>query len=80
MTEKVIKTESPDELLQVLADTVRAEVKKRFERVMQLKKHAAGSVDETREYVEAMLGLQVYSHKLYQCAKAEPHEGIHNHG
>ncbi len=77
---KAIETESPDELLQVLADTVRAEVKKRFERVMHLKQHAGGSVDEAREYVEAMLGLQVYSHKLYQCARAEPHEGIHNHG
>jgi hypothetical protein len=79
VAEEAIETESPDELLQVLADTVRAEIKKRFERVMRLKPHAEESVDEAREYVEAMLGLQVYSHKLYQCAQAEPHEGIHNH-
>jgi hypothetical protein len=33
-----------------------------------------------REYVEAMLGLEVYSHKLYECAHAEPHgEGAHDH-
>jgi hypothetical protein len=80
VAEKAIETESPDELLQILINTVRVEVKKRFERMMYLKKHAEESKDAAREYVEAMLGLQVYSHKLYNCAKAEPHEGIHEHG
>jgi hypothetical protein len=37
-------------------------------------------VTEMREYVEAMLGLEVYSHKLYECAHSEPHgEGTHHH-
>lgn len=79
VAETAIQTGSPDELLQVLTDHVRAEAKKRFERVMHLKTHAEGSVDEAREYVEAMLGMQVWSHKLYLCAKAEPHKGIREH-
>lgn len=84
--EKAIETGSPDELLKLLTDTVQAEVKKRFDRVMHLKRHAAGPVDEAREYVEAMLGLQVWSHKLYVTAKAEAHakeemhEEVHVHG
>jgi len=70
---------SPDELLSMLTDTLRAEVHKRFDRVMRLKKRAGQSVDAAREYVEAMLGLEVYSHTLYQCARAEPHGEAHEH-
>jgi hypothetical protein len=48
---------------------------------MRLKEAASGKgVEEGREYVEAMLGLEVYSHKLYECAHSEPHgEGVHHH-
>ena len=77
--ESAVETGSPDELLSMLTDTVRAEVHKRFDRVMRLKKRAGQSVDAAREYVEAMLGLEVYSHTLYQCARAEPHGEAHEH-
>jgi hypothetical protein len=80
VAEKAIKTESPDELEQLLMDFVRTEVRKRFNHMMHLKKHAHENVDASRAYVEAMLGLQVYSHQLYLCAKAEAHEGHHEHG
>ena len=79
VAENAIETGSPDKLVHILSDTVRAEIKKRFGRVMQLKKRAGGSVDGDREYVEAMLGLQVYSHKLYRCATAELHEAHDQH-
>lgn len=46
---------------------------------MQLKKGAGATVEETREYIEAMLGLQVYSHKLYKCATTELHEAHGQH-
>jgi hypothetical protein len=49
---------------------------------MHLKREAATGegVEEVREYVEALLGLEVYSQKLYECAHAEPHvEGAHHH-
>ncbi|MDO8586965.1 MAG: DUF6448 family protein [Armatimonadota bacterium] len=80
VAEKAIETGSVDELLKVLSDILRAEVQEKFDLVMRLKPHAAGPVDAAREYVEAMLGLQVYSHKLYQCMKAEPHGEEHKHG
>ncbi len=86
LAEKAIETGNPDDLVKALTDTVRDEARKRFDRVMKLKHHAEGPVDEAREYVEAMLGLQVWSHKLYQTARAEAHakdeahEVVHVHG
>ena len=80
MAEKAIETGSPEELVKLLTDAVEGQIRERFERVMDLKREAAGmGVKEMREYVEAMLGLEVYSHKLYECAHAEPHgEGAHH--
>ena len=86
IAERAIETGSPDELVKALMDIVRAETVKRFTRMNELQKHADDSLDDAREYVEAMLGLQVWSHKLYKCALAEPHdevrehEEIHSHG
>jgi hypothetical protein len=81
LAEKALETGKVDKLVKMLTDTVRNEVTRRFEHAMHLKKHAAGDVAEAREYVEAMLGLQVYSHKLYLQTKADPHEGgDHHHG
>ncbi len=80
VAEKAIETNSVDELLNVLSDILKAQVQTKFDLVMRLKPHAEGPVDEAREYVEATLGLQVYSHKLYQCMKAEPHGEEHKHG
>lgn len=79
VAEKAIETGSPDKLVQMLSDTVQAEIKKKFDRVMQLKKRFGGTVAERREYIEAMLGLQVYSHKLYKCATSELHEAHGQH-
>ena len=82
VAEKAIETASPEELVKLLTDTVEAQIRERFEHVMHLKREAAvgGGVKEMREYVEAMLGLEVYSHKLYECAHSQPHgEGAHHH-
>jgi hypothetical protein len=80
VAEKAIETESPDELEQLLVGIVRMEVRKRFDHMLHLKQHAHESVDAARAYVEAMLGLQVYSHQLYLCTKAAAHEEHHEHG
>jgi hypothetical protein len=74
IAERAIESGSPDELVLVLTEKVRHEVLERFGRAMTLKPHAGESVASAREYVEAMLGLEVWSHKLYACAAAGPHE------
>ncbi len=82
IAERAIESGSPDALVQVLTDKVRQEVLERFGRAMALKPHDGESVASAREYVEAMLGLEVWSHKLYACASAGPHEEhgeVHEH-
>ena len=74
VAERAIESGSPDELVALLTEKVRHEVTERFERVMALKPHADEGVGPARAYVEAMLGLEVWSHKLYHCASAGPHE------
>ena len=80
VAEEAIETGSSEELVKLLTGTVEEQLRERFERVMHLKREASGKgVNEMREYVEAMLGLEVYSHKLYECALSEPHgEGAHH--
>ncbi len=84
VAERAIESGSPDELVQVLTEKVRHEVLERFERAMTLKTGADESVDAGREYVEAMLGLEVWSQKLYLTMESGPHDGpegeVHRHG
>ncbi len=61
VAERAIETGSPEALATLLAGTV----------------DAGRSVADARAYVEAMLGLQVYAHHLYECARASAHEGRH---
>ena len=80
VAERAIETGSPDELIALLTDTLQHEVKMRFDHVMALQPHAAGPVPQAREYVEAMLGLQVWSHGLSLAMHAGPHgEAGHEH-
>lgn len=79
VAEKAIATGSADPLIRLLTDTLRHEVQHRFEHVQHLRAHKPEDVAKAREYVEAMLGLEVYSHHLYQAMKAAAHEGGHEH-
>ena len=50
--------------------------------MQHLKLYADESVDMALEYVECMLGLQMWSHKVYLEAISQAHEkeGEHRHG
>src|SRR5574340_1408619 len=71
VAEKAIETGSPDELADLLCGMVREEVKHRFEHMQHLQQHADHGVDAAREYGEEMLGLQVWSRKIYLAVKAK---------
>lgn len=73
--ERAIRTGSADELVRVLTDVVAEQVKTRLEQVMALEAHEHGSVAAARAYVQAMLGLQVWAHKLYLAATSGQHHG-----
>ena len=79
VAEKAIEAGSPEALIKILTDTLRKEVQHRFEHLQHLKDFAPADVRRARAYVEAMLGLEVYSHKLYMAMKSDPHEGSHEH-
>jgi hypothetical protein len=71
--ERAIASGSPAELLDLLTAELRAQVTARFDRMVSAKQHTE-DVDGAREYVEAMLGLEVWSHKLFGTMRAGAHE------
>ena len=80
--ERALESGSPDELIDVLCANVRAQVTHRHHRAMTLRTHAGDGVPAAREYVEAMLGLQVWAHSVYKQVMSDPHAhtGGHDHG
>ena len=76
--ERAIETGSPDELVRVLCDVVEERARSQLRTVIELKERANGDVEANRRYVSAMLGLQVWAHKLYECAESAPHEAHHH--
>lgn len=79
VAERALETGSADELIGLLTEVVADQVKHRLQEAMARKPGADASVAEVREYVEAMLGLQVWSHKLYLAALASAHGDGHHH-
>jgi hypothetical protein len=77
--ERALESGSPDELLDVLCASVREQVTHRHDRAMALKTHAGDSIEDAREYVEAMLGLQVWAHSVYKQVMADPHAHLGGH-
>ena len=73
VAERALHTGSADELVHVLTATIADQAKTRLDRVTALKQQEHRSVAAAREYVEAMLGLQVWAHKLYLAATSDPH-------
>lgn len=79
VAERALETGSPDELIGLLQDVIAEQVKHRLEHALHLKAAADVGVPEAREYVEAMLGLEVWSHRVYLSALASAHGGGHHH-
>lgn len=69
---EAIRSGHDDKLVYILRDNVEVEVNKRFNNMKDLEKHKDDSVDAARKYISAMLGLQVYCHKLYKFAETGP--------
>ena len=76
VAEQAIETGSPDELVDLLTARVQEEVRARLAHVVALKERTDGDLDANRAYVEAMLDLQVWAHRLYHAVAA----GAHEHG
>jgi Family of unknown function (DUF6448) len=74
LAERAIATGDAAALAAFFSEAVDAEVKARLAEVMDLKEHGREGVPEARRYVSAMLGLQVWAHKLHGAIHAAAHE------
>lgn len=79
VAERAIETESVDELVNLLSEVLHHETKRRFDHVMDLKERSDRGLPELREYTGAMLGLQVWCHKLGSAMKSVAPEGHEEH-
>lgn len=79
LAEKAIEFGSAENLTRFLTETISEQVHHRLEQVKELQKHVGEGVEAAREYTEAMLGLQVWSHKLYLASQSSAHEGHEHH-
>jgi hypothetical protein len=78
VAERALATGSPDELVALLVEALERAIRERFEHAMHLKARANGDVRANRAYVEAMLGLEVWSHSIHEALHASPHDA-HRH-
>lgn len=79
VAERALESGSPDELVEVLCASVRDQVTQRLQHAIALKAHGREGVEHAREYVEAMLGLQVWAHSVYKQVMADPHAHLGGH-
>ena len=79
MAEQAIESGSPDDLVGLLSDVLHEEVKRRLDHVLALRPAPGARVPEVREYVEAMLGLQVWSHTIFARLRSDPHARTGEH-
>jgi hypothetical protein len=79
VAEKAIESGHAMALEEALVTAVRDELARRFHHLGHLRAGAERGVDEARAYVEAMLGLQVWAHGLYQATRATGHAAGHTH-
>lgn len=78
VAERAIESGSPEELQEVLCRVVERRIADQLEAVGGLKADADGDVEANRRWVSAMLGFQVWAHKLYSSAESAPHEADHH--
>lgn len=72
--ERALASGSPTELADLLCEILRQQVEHRLAHAIAIKPRAGATVAQARPHVEAMLGLQVWSHSLYRQLLADPHE------
>lgn len=77
VAERAISVGAPDALVELLTNELAAEIRGRFAELLRLQARADGDVEANREYVEAMLGLQVWAHSLHESIHSYPHEHAH---
>jgi hypothetical protein len=79
LAESAVTTGSSTGVAEYLTEVLRDELKHRLDQVNALAATKDESVAHARDWVEAMLGFQVYSHHVFGAIKAPAH-GAAGHG
>lgn len=70
LAESAVETGSPDEVATFLTAVLRNELRRRLELVNTLKATKDRSTEDARQYIEAMLGFEVYSDHVFRSLGA----------
>jgi hypothetical protein len=73
LAERAVADGSPDALAELLTGVLRQQLEARLATVGRLAAGRDRSVRDARQYVEAMLGFEVYCHHLHQAMLAAAH-------
>ena len=79
LAEKAVESADVEEVYRLLAGAVHHQLTDRLQRVRRLAVGRDTSVAAGRDFVQAMLGFEVYANHVYQCVRTDPH-GEHRHG
>ena len=77
LAERAVDTGDSTDLETLLTDEVRHEIASRLAHVKELERQADVDVEHAREFVGAVLGLEVWSNSPHEAIHAEPHEHAH---
>jgi uncharacterized protein DUF6448 len=78
LAEKAVESGDPEEVYRLVAADLHSELGHRLRYVQQLAADKDTSIAAGREYVQAMLGFQVYANHVYRAVHSDPH-GEHEH-
>lgn len=67
--DKAIGNEDLEEVIEFLSQAVEEQIQDRFKRLISTKNYDPNDIAAARKHVEAMLGLELYSHHLYMNIK-----------
>jgi Family of unknown function (DUF6448) len=75
LAESALESGSVEPVVDFLEDELEGQLRRRLDEVSRLAAGKGQSVQDARHYVEAMLGFEVYCHRLYQALQAPAHHG-----
>ena len=78
LVDKAIEEEDITDIIDFLVGEINDELEERMEKVISLKDYDKDDIKATREYIEAMLELTLYSHHLYENIKSDIRHGDKN--
>ena len=75
LAESAVETGSAEPVMDFLSDELKGQLRRRLDEVTRLAAGKGRSVQDARRYVEAMLGFEVYCHRLFKALQSPAHHG-----